>query len=384
MYRSALMNRRYAAELVEADTSPLDAAGVAWHYGDPLKEQRAMQFGPVIVDRTHRRVIKVAGPDAAEFLNNLLSQKLDDAPDGFVGAALDLDGQGRILHHMSVQRHDGDFYLDVPSYSGDSLRDYLTKMVFWSQVEVSDTDFGVLTELSPKDAPTTVAQASEERLPTRRVEWAGPGPYRFDTLVQRSALGPVVKAYEGAGAALVGLMAFTSARVQAGEPELRADLDDKSIPHEAHRLIGRGDAIGAVHLEKGCYRGQETVARVDNIGRSPRLMVMLHLDGSAPLEPTTGSDIRLGGRRVGRLGTVVHDCDYGPIALGLVKRSALGGVEAGAAPVELELVAGEEDEITVSAAVDPDSLPADEGEHAGRTAIAKLKAGPQADTPQFD
>ena len=159
-------------------------------------------------------------------------------------------------------------------------------------------------------------------------------------------------------------MAYTAARVRAVEPELGVDLDDRSIPHEVPTFIGRGDHLGAVHLQKGCYRGQETVARVENLGRSPRLLVMLQLDGSAPELPSPGADITLGGRKVGRLGTVVQDADYGPIALALVKRSALADPTV---PLDISGVA---------ANVDPDSLPADEGERAGRVAIEKLRGGP--------
>ncbi|NLA57272.1 MAG: folate-binding protein, partial [Corynebacterium humireducens] len=164
-----------------------------------------------------------------------------------------------------------------------------------------------------------------------------------------------------AGVEPAGLMAFTAERVRALEPERAADLDEKSIPHEVPSFIGRGDRAGAVHLEKGCYRGQETVARVENLGRSPRVLVMLQLDGSAPENPTPGSDISgpAGGRALGRIGTVVDDCDFGPIALGLIKRSALTGQD---------LRVGD-----VAVMVDPASLPEEQGEQAGRAAINRLR-----------
>ena len=153
-------------------------------------------------------------------------------------------------------------------------------------------------------------------------------------------------------------MAYTAERVKALEPEA-IDLDEKSIPHEIPHWIGRGERIGAVHLEKGCYRGQETVARVENLGRSPRLVVLLHLDGSAPTMPSPGAEIQAKGRRVGTLGTVIDDCDYGPIALGIVKRSALD--------------AGQVNIGDVAASIDAESIPVEEGEKAGRAAINKLR-----------
>ncbi|AGF73366.1 YgfZ/GcvT domain-containing protein [Corynebacterium halotolerans] len=352
MYRSPLLDLPGAAEARDADAT-VDSAGVAWHYGNPLGEQRLVETTTVVVDRSHRQVIRVDGPDAPGFLNNLLSQKLDDVADGFSASALDLDIQGRILHHTDVTRVGDAFYLDLPASQAPTFVDFLRKMVFWSQVEVTETDLGVLTLLGGDVAvPEEVSAVF-----VRTVEW--PGTARRDVVVERARLDVAVDALLAAGAALAGLMAFTAERVRALEPEKDVDLDHKSIPHEVSAWIGRGDRFGAVHLEKGCYRGQETVARVENLGRSPRLLVMLHLDGSAPEAPAPGSALTFNGRTVGRLGTVVHDCDFGPIALGLVKRSAL---DSG------ELMAGE-----VAVSVDPSSIPEDEGEKAGRAAIDRLR-----------
>ena len=390
-YRSPLLSFNGAAELPDATSTLIDAAGVPSHYGDPLREQRFVERGGIAVDRSHRCVIRVAGPDAAEFLNNLLSQKLDDAPDGYSAAVCDLDMQGRILHHADITRVGDAFYLDTASYAGESFVDYLTKMIFWSEVTVEEADLGIITVLG---APTSfTVPDSISAVFSREVDWAG--PRRIDIAVPGAQLADAYRALTSpeSGLERAGLMAFTAERVKALEPEQRADLDAKSIPHEAPTLIARGGHAGAVHLNKGCYRGQETVARVENLGRSPRLLVLVHLDGSAPVEPAAGSPITLGGRTVGRLGTVVHDCDYGPIALALVKRSALnipasnpagGSVSSGSssAPtagtptgITLDIEAGDEENgtMTVTAAVDIDSLPADEGERAGRRAVDKLR-----------
>ena len=353
-YRSPLLNRPGAAPLQDTE-SLIDATGVAWHYGDPLGEQRRTQSGAVVVDRSHRRVVEVTGPDTEEFLNNLLSQKFLGTGEGFAASALDLDIQGHILHHADVVRTDTGFLLDLPAAQFDSFLSFLQKMIFWSQVEVVEADIAVLTLLgSLADVPVPGSVVA-----SREVAWSG--VERRDLLVPRSSLVPVVAELEASGVSLVGLMAYTAERVRALEPERAADLDDRSIPHEVPSFIGRGGHAGAVHLEKGCYRGQETVARVENLGRSPRVLVMLQLDGSAPEAPTPGSDIvgPAGGRALGRIGTVVDDCDFGPIALALVKRSALTGQE---------LRVGE-----VSVTVDPASLPVEQGEQAGRAAINRLR-----------
>ncbi|GAB3945559.1 YgfZ/GcvT domain-containing protein [Corynebacterium tapiri] len=363
-YRSALLSLPGATERV-APAGPeatgntaldaLDAQGVAWHYGDPLGEQRALERSPRAIDRSQRGVIAVSGPEAGQFLNNLLSQKLDDAEDGFSASALDLDIQGHVLHHADVVRAGDIFYLDVPAAQQESLLSFLQKMVFWSQVTIELTDLGVVTILGPS---TQEISGLEGVVATRRVPW--PAAPRIDLLVPRAQLSDVFADLKQRGIAPAGLMAFTAERVRALEPELAIDLDNKSIAHEAHLFIGRGDHLGAVHLNKGCYRGQETVARVENLGRSPRLLVLLLLDGSSPQEPSPGEPITVGARAVGRIGTVVHDYDLGPIALGLVKRSALNSAQ---------LHVGE-----TAVAVDKDRLPQDEGAKAGRAAVEKLRS----------
>lgn len=313
--------------------------GVAWHYGDPLVEQRAFSIGAGFVDRSHRKVIKVEGEDAGTFLNNLLSQKVDDLSNGHT-AALDLDGQGHILHHMGVLEHDGTIYLDVPEPQFASLLEYLTKMIFWSKVDIAEAELALITLVGP-DRPKVSGLVRE------MVDCT-------DVFIPRSDLLATAKAFVDEGVKPVGLMAYTAERVKALIPEIGIDMDAKSIPHESPVLLKQ-----AVHLNKGCYRGQETVARVDNLGRSPRVLVILHIDGSSPEQPKPGDEITSGGRKVGRVGTVVHDMDYGPIALGLIKRSALN------AP---EFVCG-----ITSVSIDPDSLPKETGIQAGRAAINKLK-----------
>lgn len=350
-YSSPLLQRAGAAE--HQDATVLDAQGVAWHYGNPLGEQRAAETGTIAIDRSQRRVLCVSGADAPGFLNNLLTQKLDDAPSGFSAGALDLDIQGHILHHMDISREGEDFYLDLPAAQFESAQDFFTKMVFWSEVTVEEADIAIVTLLGEADIPIPPTVVF-----SREVQW--PGIKRVDLAIPREKLVESMAALEADGARLAGLMAFTAERVRAREPELAADLDKKSIPHEIPQWISRSDDNPAhVHLNKGCYRGQETVARVENLGRSPRLLALLHLDGSAPERPNVGDDISFNGRKVGRIGTIVDDCDFGPIALGLVKRSALD--------------AGTLDIGDTAASIDPSAIPEDEGPKAGREAVNRLR-----------
>ncbi|MBK4178750.1 CAF17-like 4Fe-4S cluster assembly/insertion protein YgfZ [Corynebacterium macginleyi] len=350
-YSSPLLQRAGAAE--HQDATVLDAQGVAWHYGNPLGEQRAAETGTIAIDRSQRRVLRVSGADAPGFLNNLLSQKLDDVPSGFSAGALDLDTQGHIVHHMDITRVGDNFYLDLPAAQFESARDFFTKMVFWSAVTIEEADIAIITMLGKSNIPIPPTVTF-----SREVQWLG--TKRVDLGIPRAKLVETMAMLETEGAQLAGLMAFTAERVRAREPELAADLDKKSIPHEVPQWISRSETNPAhVHLNKGCYRGQETVAPVENLGRSPRLLVLLHLDGSAPERPTVGDDITFNGRKVGRIGTVVDDCDFGPIALGLVKRSGLdaGTVEIG----------------DTAASIDPSSIPEDEGPKAGRAAVNRLR-----------
>ncbi|WP_370915790.1 MULTISPECIES: folate-binding protein YgfZ [unclassified Corynebacterium] len=353
-YRSVLLDRPGAQPAFGPDTAA-DTAGVAWHYGEPLVEQRAIDGPGIVVDRSHRTVLSVSGPDAADYLNKLLSQKLDDAPDGYSASALDLDAHGRILHHADLTLTGGVFHLDLPAASAKTLCSYLERMKFWSEVEIGVTDLAVLTVLG------AIPAAPEEAIYFRDVDWRGPS--RRDIVVPRTTIGKVLDKLcspDGGALRLAGLMAWTAERVKALEPEVAADLDSRSIPHEIPHWIGSEKHPGAVHLFKGCYRGQETVSRVHNLGRSPRSLVLLHLDGSAPELPETGAPVTDRGRTVGRIGTVVQDCDYGPVALALVKRSAQrsAGLTVG-------------DGVAVS--VDPDSIAREQGIQPGRAAINRLK-----------
>lgn len=313
----------------------------AAHYGNPLKEQRNFATG-ALVDRSDRKVIKVAGPDARTYVNTLFSQKLDDAPPGFTAQALNLDAHGHILHLMDVLVTTDAVYLDVEPAGFDTLMDYLQKMVFWSDVTISEEPVGILSVIG---RPTSLDYLSRNL------------HHRVDYFIPRAELLPAALHLIDQGAVPTGSMAYTAERVKALAPEVSLDLDAKTIPHEVPGLINR-DELRAVHLEKGCYRGQETVARVENLGRPPRLLVMLQVDGSAPELPTPGTPIVSGRRTVGRLGTIVHDHDYGPIALGLLKRSAL---------TAKDLVAGE-------AAVLVDVIPQEGQTRAGRSALDRLKS----------
>ncbi|MGB5111609.1 MAG: folate-binding protein YgfZ [Mycobacterium sp.] len=345
-------------------------AGAVWHYGDPLGEQRAATGSAAVVDRSHRAVLQLTGADRRSWLHTISSQHVSDLPDGAVAENLSLDGQGRVEDHWIQTQLDGVTVIDTESWRGEPLFAFLRKMVFWADVTVETADLAVLSLLGPGlSEPAVLTALGVQALPAPWTAVALPAggflrgvyPGEFDLLVPRAAKDDAVRALTGAGVTRAGVWTYEAHRVAAVRPRLGVDTDERTIPHEVGWIGGPG--AGAVHLDKGCYRGQETVARVHNLGKPPRMLVLLQLDGSGD-RPATGDALLAGGRAVGRLGSVVDHVDDGPIGLALVKR---------ALPTDTELVTG--GEVPVAAVIDADSVPDTEGVGAGRLAVERLRNG---------
>jgi folate-binding protein YgfZ len=353
------------------DTGP--DAGVAWHYGDPLGEQRAAETDAVLVDRSNRSVLTLTGADRQTWLHTISTQHVSELPDGVSTQNLSLDGQGRVEDHWIQTELSGVTYLDTEPWRGEPLLGYLRKMVFWSEVSPAPADLAVLSLLGPGLRERAVLEAvGIDDLPAemaavplqaggfvRRMTSAREGQVELDLLVDRSECPDWQRRLTQAGVRPAGVWAYEAHRVAAVRPRLGVDTDERTIPHEVGWIGGPG--IGAVHLDKGCYRGQETVARVHNLGKPPRMLALLHLDGSVD-RPTTGDAVLANARAVGRLGTVVEHVDLGPVALALLKRGM---------PADTALVTG--GAAGVAAVIDADSLPAADVAGAGRVAIERLR-----------
>jgi folate-binding protein YgfZ len=323
---------------------------VAWHYGDPFGEQRAAARSVAVVDRSNREIIAVPGDDRLSWLHLMISQHVSELPDGQGTEALVLDSQGRVDAHMVLAHVDGTVWMDTePGASatgarGDrqTLLDYLESMKFWSKVEPRDATAEIaLFSLIGPDAAATLAAVG---LPAPTDTYAVEGmvrrmPGSYDLLLPRDEMTTWWTKITSAGARPMGSWGYEALRVEALRARVGVDTDERTIPHEVNWVPV------AAHVAKGCYRGQETVSKVHNIGRPPRRMLLLHLDGSADSLPVTGDPVLAGERTVGRVGTVAQHHELGPIALALVKRSV--------AP-ETELMAG-----GAQAAIDPDSIPPD-------------------------
>jgi folate-binding protein YgfZ len=301
--------------------------GVAAHYGDPVREQRALTEGPVLVDRGNRGVVKVTGPDRLSWLHSLTSQHLERLAPGRTEQALVLSPQGHLEHHLSLIDDGSATWIHVEPHTAKALADYLNSMRFMLRVAVEDlsAELGVLTLAGPLPAEggvidRTGAGAARPVLPDGVGGKGGEsgvaavldGPFGTDLIAARGAAERLAEAFP-----VAGLWAFEAARIAAHVPRPGLDTDHKTLPHEV------GLVETAVHLNKGCYRGQETVARIHNVGHPPRRLVFLHLDGSVDRLPAHGAPLTLAdGTQVGFVGSAARHFELGPIGLGLVKRSA--------------------------------------------------------------
>jgi folate-binding protein YgfZ len=330
----------------------IEGGSIAAHYGDPLREQRRLAEGVGLVDRSDRDVVVVPGADRLTWLHSLTSQHLDRLADGTGTEALVLSPHGHVEHHLVLADLGGTTWADVEPGTGSALVAFLDRMRFLLRVEpalvtdgwallslVGPTGTEVLAAAGMVEPSSEYAVLPLERGWIRRMPPIGDRAETFDLLVPRADLGEVGDRLIAAGAAPAGFQAYEALRVEARRPRFGVDSDHRTIPNELAWLTT------AVHLDKGCYRGQETVARVHNLGRPPRRLVLLHLDGVSEVLAEPGTPVVAGTREVGRVGSVVRHYELGVIALALVKQS----VAMDAALT----VAGS------AAAIDPEDAPAD-------------------------
>ncbi|MFG2135250.1 YgfZ/GcvT domain-containing protein [Streptomyces sp. NPDC048650] len=290
--------------------------GVAAHYGDLFREQRALADGSGFVDLSHRGVVTVTGAERLSWLHLLLTQHVSELPPGQATEALILSAHGHIEHAVSLVDDGTTTWLHTEPGTQEALIAYLESMKFFYRVEVTDRTEEIAVVHLPAGSISEVPESAVVR----------ETPQGRDLFLPRAEL----ESFAAAHGPAIGILALEALRVEAHRPRLGRETDHRTIPHEL------GWIGSAVHLQKGCYRGQETVARVHNLGKPPRRLVFLHLDGSEVHLPPHGTPVRLAsdgeeGRQLGFVTTSARHHELGPIALALVKRNV---------PVDAELMAG--------------------------------------------
>jgi folate-binding protein YgfZ len=271
---------------------------------NPLLEQRALAEGKALAELTDRSVLAIEGADRLNWLNSILSQELTGMAAGDSAEALQLDPQGHIEYVLHLIEDGERTWAIVESATLDGLMAWLEKMIFRSKVEIVSHPelkvfFGVGTDFG--------------------LTWVDPWSSVVEGGVSYAASHPAYNAREhilaeAPALEIVPMDAAEALRVAAHRPRQLTEVDDRTLPHELDWLST------AVHLRKGCYRGQESVAKVHNLGHPPRRLTFLHLDGSNHLLPEE-TEVTLGEKVVGRVTSVAQHFDMGPIALAVLSRS---------------------------------------------------------------
>ena len=266
--------------------------GAIWHFGEVAKEQRALAEGKAWADLSHRSVIEISGEDRLMWLHSLTTQHLESLEPGMWKEALILDPQGHVEQQLFLVDDGSSTFIHLDCVSAPALLDYFAKMKFMLRVEVKDVSesFAIL------------------KAPGKTDEIGGPF-----ALVPRDELAATTAAFATANLQ-IGMWAIEAERVAQGRARIGLDTDHKSIPNELGLLYK------AVHMNKGCYRGQETVAKIFNLGHPPRRLVLLHLDGSLVDIPSHGDPVVYEGKEIGFVGSVARHYELGPIALAVIKR----------------------------------------------------------------
>ncbi len=261
--------------------------GAIWHFGEPNKEQRALAEGTAWSDLSYKAVLTVSGEDRLKWLNDLTTQELVNWSTNSWTSALILDAQGHINHQLFLMDDGTTTWIFTDKEKEAELLAFLQKMVFMLRVEPKSvsSDFKVIKTVGKSDAFG--------------------GPYE---IMARSA-NPAQDGMQ------IGTWALEAERVAQVRARLLFETDHKSIPNEL------GFLNTSVHMRKGCYPGQETVAKVFNLGQPPRRLAMLHLDGTEIELPKHGDPVMLEDNQVGFIGTVARHFELGPIALAVIKRS---------------------------------------------------------------
>jgi folate-binding protein YgfZ len=295
------------------------------HFDNPLVEQRELLEGSRVVVLDDRKVIKVSGADRLTWLHAMLSQNIANLKPGQSADALLLDANGRIEENLQIIEDGENAWLIVYAEHFDKLLAWFDQMIFRSKVSVAAAD--ELVVVGGFGEPLAGSAISNEVQlvwvdpwmsdPVGSVRYAagvvGRGTWNYWlALVSKAALDDILADRQQAGT-----LALEALRVAAHRPAQPNEIDEKTLPHELDWLSS------AVHLSKGCYRGQESVAKVHNLGHPPRRLTLLHLDGSGHALADAGDKVFVSGtdNEIGHITSIGQHFELGPIALAVLNRN---------------------------------------------------------------
>jgi hypothetical protein len=363
------MHRGGSSALSEAATTfeglPGAVGSPPEHYGNPLAEQRSLASGGAIVDLADRAVLAVTGEDRLTWLDSLTSQSVAKLAPGESAETLLLEPTGRLEYDIRMLDDGVTTWLLLEAAEAVGLSAWLNRMIFMLRVGVEDrsADFATIGTLGAPElraaAPNGVPLLWHDPWPAvtagghqYAATAAHPGSAwtYSEILVERGALPELVEGLgqRGVAVAVAGTLALEALRIAAWRPRLATEVDDRTIPHELDWLRS------AVHLTKGCYRGQETIAKVHNLGHPPRRLVMLHLDGSDGVLPSHGDAVLLGDVDVGTVTSAAVHYELGPIALAVVKRTTDPDARLIVRAGEVDIAAAQEVIVPPSAGAEAD------------------------------
>ena len=296
---------------MEATTVELDA------------QYRVLREGAGVLPRLDRRLLEVTGSEAADFLQGQVSNDVEALEPGSGCYAALLDRKGHMQADMRVLRTDEGFLIDTEGGAGDAVVRHLSMYKIGRDATVADVsqERGIVSVIGPGAAEVALAGPAGKEHSNRRVEVGGVActavatAEGVDLIAPREQLRELERAVAGAGGEPVSEAAAEIVRVEAGRPRFGREMTTATIPVEA----GINDR--AISFTKGCYIGQETVARLHYKGRPNR-----HLRGLVVERlPEEGAPVRLGERELGTIGTAVLSPARGPIALAILRREAEPG-----------------------------------------------------------
>jgi folate-binding protein YgfZ len=307
---------------------------VAAHYGDWLAEYAALREGAGVLDLSFRGRLCVLGADAQRFLNGQVTNNVKDLPVGQGCYAALVSAKGRLHSDLNIYRLENEMLLDFEPGLSEAVAQRLEKFVIAEDVQVINAaaDYGLWSVQGPKAEEVAGGLSPGFAIPPKemgvaKVEEAALGEIYvtnlprlrsrgLDLFVPARAMKEAAARLLARGGRLCGWQALETARIEAGRPRFGADMDETNLAPEA--LDAR-----AISYAKGCYIGQEVIARIRTYGQVAKSLRGLRLRGDGREAPPRGTKLFLGQKEVGGITSATWSpALQGVIALGYVRREA--------------------------------------------------------------